>query len=178
VLEERGLELLLVNARHVQILPGRKTDVGDAAWLCELAEHGLLGGSFVPPAAIRELGDLTRYRKRLIQTHTAECQRIHKRLEDAWIRLGSVAADVLGVSGRAMLGALLDGERDPRSSPNWHGAACPASSRRCARRCAVAARPTTPAGAAGPGPHRAARAVHHRPGRGGRPGHRPVRAGP
>jgi transposase len=64
VLEERGLELLLVNARHVKLLPGRKTDVGDAAWLCELLEHGLLRGSFVPPAAIRELRDLTRYRKR------------------------------------------------------------------------------------------------------------------
>ena len=64
VLEERGLELLLVNARHVKVLPGRKTDVGDAAWLCELLEHGLLRGSFVPPAAIRELRDLTRYRKR------------------------------------------------------------------------------------------------------------------
>jgi transposase len=114
VLEERGLELLLVNARHVKILPGRKTDVGDAAWLCELAEHGLLRGSFVPPAAIRQLRDLTRYRKRLIQTHTAECQRIHKTLEDASIRLGSVASDVLGVSGRAMLLALLDGERDPK----------------------------------------------------------------
>jgi transposase len=114
VLEERGLELLLVNARHVKILPGRKTDVGDAAWLCELAEHGLLRGSFVPPPQIRELRDLTRYRKRLIQTHTAECQRIHKTLEDASIRLGSVASDVLGVSGRAMLQALLDGERDPK----------------------------------------------------------------
>jgi transposase len=114
VLEERGLELLLVNARHVKVLPGRKTDVGDAAWLCELLEHGLLRGSFVPAAAIRQLRDLCRYRKRLIQTHTAECQRIHKTLEDASIRLGSVAADVLGVSGRAMLRALLAGERDPK----------------------------------------------------------------
>ena len=113
VLEERGLALLLVNARHVKILPGRKTDVGDAAWLAELLEHGLLRGSFVPPPAIRQLRDLTRYRKRLIQAHTAECQRIHKTLEDASIRLGSVAADVLGVSGRAMLRALLAGERDP-----------------------------------------------------------------
>jgi transposase len=113
VLEERGFELLLVNARHVKILPGRKTDVGDAAWLCELLEHGLLRGSFVPPAAIRQLRDLTRYRKRLIQAPTAECQRIHKTLEDASIRLGSVAADVLGVSGRAMLRGLLAGERDP-----------------------------------------------------------------
>ena len=72
VLEERGFELLLVNARHVKILPGRKTDVCDAAWLAELLEHGLLRGSFVPPAPIRELRDLTRYRKRLIQAHSAE----------------------------------------------------------------------------------------------------------
>jgi transposase len=113
VLEERGLALLLVNARHVKILPGRKTDVADAAWLCELLEHGLLRGSFVPPPAIRQLRDLTRYRKKLVQAHTAECQRIHKTLEDAGIKLDSVAADVLGVSGRAMLAALVAGERDP-----------------------------------------------------------------
>jgi transposase len=114
VLEERGLELLLVNARHVKILPGRKTDVGDAAWLCELLECGLLRGSFVPPPQIRELRDLVRYRKRLIQAHSAECQRIQKTLEDAGIKLDSVAADVLGVSGRAMLAALVGGERDPQ----------------------------------------------------------------
>jgi transposase len=113
VLEERGFELLLVNARHVKILPGRKTDVCDAAWLAELLEHGLLRGSFVPPAAIRELRDLTRYRKRLIQAHTAEVQRVQKTLEDAGIKLDSVAADVLGASGRAMLAALVGGERDP-----------------------------------------------------------------
>jgi len=113
VLEERGFELLLVNARHVKILPGRKTDVGDAAWLAELLEHGLLRASFVPPAAIRELRDLTRYRKRMIQAHTSETQRIHKTLEDAGIKLDSVASDVLGVSGRAMLHALVAGERDP-----------------------------------------------------------------
>jgi transposase len=86
VLEERGFQLLLVNARHVKILPGRKTDVGDAAWLC-----GLLRGSFVPPPAIRQLRDLVRYRKRLIQAHTAEVQRIQKTLEDAGIKLDSVA---------------------------------------------------------------------------------------
>jgi transposase len=113
VLEEAGFQLLLVNVRHVKILPGRKTDVGDAAWLAELLEHGLLRGSFVPPAAIRQLRDLTRYRKRLIQTHSAECQRIQKTLEDAGIKLDSVATDVLGVSGRAMLAALVGGERDP-----------------------------------------------------------------
>ena len=107
------MELLLVNARHVKILPGRKTDVCDAAWLAELLEHGLLRGSFVPPAPIRELRDLTRYRKRLVQAHSAECQRVQKTLEDAGIKLDSVAADVLGVSGRAMLAALINGERDP-----------------------------------------------------------------
>jgi transposase len=113
VLEDRSWELKLVNAHHVKILPGRKSDVLDAEWLAELLEHGLLRGSFVPPPAIRELRDLTRYRKRLIQAHTSECQRIQKTLEDAGIKLDSVASDVLGVSGRAMLAALIAGERDP-----------------------------------------------------------------
>jgi transposase len=113
VLEERPFELTLVNARHVKILPGRKSDVLDAEWLAELLEHRLLRGSFVPPPVIRELRDLTRYRKRLIQASTAETQRIQKTLEDAGIKLGSVAAEVLGVSGRAMLAALVAGERDP-----------------------------------------------------------------
>ena len=113
VLEERAFELKLVNAQHVKILPGRKSDVLDAEWLAELLEHGLLRGSFVPPPAIRELRDLTRYRKRLIQAHTSECQRIHKTLEDAGIKLDSVASDVLGVSGREMLAALVAGQRDP-----------------------------------------------------------------
>jgi transposase len=113
VLEDRMFELKLVNAHHVKILPGRKSDVLDAEWLAELLEHGLLRGSFVPPPVIRQLRDLTRYRKRLIQAHTSECQRIQKTLEDAGIKLGSVASDVLGVSGRAMLAALVAGERDP-----------------------------------------------------------------
>ncbi len=113
VLEERGFELKLVNAAHVKILPGRKSDVLDAEWLAELLEHGLLRGSFVPPAVIRELRDLTRYRKRLIQAHTSEVQRIHKTMEDAGIKLDSVASDSVGVSGRLMLQALVDGERDP-----------------------------------------------------------------
>jgi transposase len=82
LLEDRPFALKLVNAHHVKILPGRKSDVLDAEWLAELLEHGLLRGSFVPPPAIRELRDLTRYRKRLIQAHTSECQRIQKTLED------------------------------------------------------------------------------------------------
>jgi transposase len=114
VLEERAFELKLVNAQHVKILPGRKSDVLDAEWLAELLEHGLLRGSFVPPAAIRELRDLTRYRKRLIQAHTSEGQRIEKTLEDAGIKLDSVASEILGVSGRAMLAALVAGERNPQ----------------------------------------------------------------
>ena len=112
VLEDRGFDLRLVNARHVKMVPGRKTDLADAAWLAELLEHGLLGASFVPPTEIRELRDLTRYRKRLIQTHTSEQQRVQKILEDAGIKLDSVASDVLGVSGRAMIEALIAGERD------------------------------------------------------------------
>lgn len=114
ILEDRAFELKLVNAHHVKILPGRKSDVLDAEWLAQLLEHGLLRGSFVPPPAIRELRDLTRYRKRLVQAHTSENQRIQKTLEDAGIKLDSVASDVLGVSGRAMLTALVAGERDPQ----------------------------------------------------------------
>ena len=113
VLEDREFDLKLVNAKHVKMVPGRKTDMADAAWLAELLEHGLLRSSFVPPPAIRELRDLTRYRKRLIQTHTAEQQRVQKILEDAGVKLDSVASDIFGVSGRAMLAALIAGERDP-----------------------------------------------------------------
>jgi len=113
VLEERGFQLELVNARHVKFLPGRKSDVLDAEWLAELFEHGLLRGSFVPSATIVELRDLTRYRKRLVQAKTSEGQRIEKMLEDAGIKLDVVASDILGVSGRLMLTALIAGERDP-----------------------------------------------------------------
>src|SRR4051794_30407230 len=95
VLEDRPFaELLLVNAQHVKILPGRKSDVLDAEWLAELLEHGLLRGSFVPPPAIRQLRDLTRYRKRLIQAHTAEAQRIQKTLEES--RPGARCPDCSG----------------------------------------------------------------------------------
>jgi transposase len=113
VLVERDVELMLVNARHVKIVPGRKTDVSDAAWLAELAEHSLLRGSFVPPPAIGRSRDLTRYRRRLVQTRTAERQRVEKVLEDAGIKLDVVASDLFGVSGTAMLRALVGGERDP-----------------------------------------------------------------
>ena len=94
-------------------LPGRKTDVSDAAWLAELGAHGLVQASFVPPAPIRELRDLTRTRTAITRERTREVQRLEKLLEDAGIKLSSVATDITGVSGRAMLEALIAGQRDP-----------------------------------------------------------------
>jgi transposase len=111
---EDVLNVILVNAAHVKGLPGRKTDVSDAAWLCQLGECGLLTGSFVPPQPIRQLRDLTRYRSTLAAERVREANRLEKDLEDAGIKLSTVASDILGVSGRAMLEALIAGERDPR----------------------------------------------------------------
>jgi len=110
---EDDFELLLVNAQHVKNVPGRKTDVADAQWLCQLLEHGLLRASFVPPKPIRELRDLTRYRKSLVWERAREANRLQKLLEDANIKLSDVASDVLGASGRAMLAALCGGNNDP-----------------------------------------------------------------
>ena len=110
---EDDFELLLVNAQHVKNVPGRKTDVADAQWLCQLLEHGLLRASFVPPKPIRELRDLTRYRKSLVWERAREANRLQKLLEDANIKLSDVASDVLGASGRAMLAALCEGNNDP-----------------------------------------------------------------
>jgi len=112
VLEDR-FECMLVNARHVKQVPGRKTDVSDAAWLCQLLEAGLLRGSFVPPKPIRALRTLTRYRKAQIQERQREANRLHKVLEDTGIKLDCVATDILGKSGRAMLDALCQGTTDP-----------------------------------------------------------------
>ena len=114
VLEER-VTCLLVNAAHVKQVPGRKTDVRDCEWLAQLLEHGLLRGSFVPPVPIRELRDLTRYRAVLVQDRTREANRLHKVLTDAGIQLASVATNVLGASGRAMLTALVEGTTDPNT---------------------------------------------------------------
>jgi transposase len=110
---EDEFECLLVNARHVKQVPGRKTDVSDAAWLCRLAEAGLLKANFVPPKPIRQLRNLTRYRKTQIQERAREVNRLHKALEDAGIKLDCVATDILGKSGRDMLDALVAGEADP-----------------------------------------------------------------
>jgi transposase len=110
---EDDFELMLVNARHVKQVPGRKTDLSDAAWLCQLAEAGLLKANFVPPKPIRELRQLTRYRKTQVAERQREANRLHKALEDTNIKLDCVASDILGKSGRAMLDALVSGTTDP-----------------------------------------------------------------
>ncbi len=115
VLEAAGFELLLVNAAHIKNVPGRKTDQNDAAWLAQLLEHGLLRASFVPPPAIRELRDLTRYRKAQTNERTRAAQRLEKVLQDAGIKLSSVASNILGKSGRSMLEALASGASDPEA---------------------------------------------------------------
>lgn len=107
---EGVLEVILVNARHVKGLPGRKTDVKDCEWLADLLRHGLLKASFIPPAHIRELRELVRYRQSLVKEQTAVANRIQKLIESGNIKLGQVVSDVLGVSGRAMLRALAAGE--------------------------------------------------------------------
>jgi transposase len=112
LLEDR-FELLLVNARHIKQVPGRKTDVRDCEWIADLLRHGLLKPSFVPDRPQRELRELTRYRTSLIRERTAEINRLQKTLEAANIKLGSVASDVLGASGRQMLASLVAGTTDP-----------------------------------------------------------------
>ena len=115
LLEDEGRTILLVNPQHMRAVPGRKTDVKDSEWLADLLRHGLLTGSFIPPAPIRELRELTRYRKTLVQQRAQEVNRVQKTLEGANVKLAAVATDVLGVSGRAMLAALLDGQDDPEA---------------------------------------------------------------
>jgi len=111
--EGQPFELLLVNPAHIKNVPGRKTDVNDATWIAQLLECGLLRGSFVPPVEIRELREVTRYRRQLTEERAREVQRLQKVLEDANVKLSSVASQVLGVSGRLILNALCAGERDP-----------------------------------------------------------------
>jgi transposase len=106
-------QLLLVNAQHIKAVPGRKTDVKDSEWIADLLQHGLLRGSFVPPQGVQDLRDLTRYRARLTQERSAVANRIQKLLEEANIKLSSVASDVMGASGQQMLRAIIAGESDP-----------------------------------------------------------------
>src|SRR5206468_9353362 len=106
---EGHVELIVGNARHIRNVPGRKTDVKDAEWIADLVRHGLIAKSFVPPAPLRELRELLRYRRKLIESQAAERNRLLKLLETANIKLASVLSDVFGVSGRAMLKALIEG---------------------------------------------------------------------
>jgi transposase len=116
LLEAQGFEVWLVNSQHVKHLPGRpKTDKLDAVWLAKVAERQMIRPSFVPPPQIRALRDLTRYRVDLVNTRTAEKNRVEKLLEDAQIKLSVVASDIFGVSGRDMMTALINGERDPKA---------------------------------------------------------------
>jgi transposase len=109
---EDAMQVWLLNARHMRNIPGRKTDVADASWICQLIEFGLVRPSFVPPPPIRELRNLTRYRKAQIEERSREVQRLDKILQDAGVKLSSVASDVLGKSGRAMLAGLVTGTTD------------------------------------------------------------------
>lgn len=110
---EDELRLILVNAREAKTVPGRKTDVADAAWLADLGAHGLVHASFVPPPPIRQLRDLTRQRTTVLRDRGREWQRLEKVLEDAQIKLSSVVSDLAGVSARAILQAMIEGETDP-----------------------------------------------------------------
>jgi len=113
ILADGDLTLILANAAHVKNVPGRKTDVADALWLAELLAHGLIRASFVPEAATQEMRALLRTRKQLVREQASHVQRIQKTLEDANLKLGSVLSQIMGKSGRAILEALIDGERDP-----------------------------------------------------------------
>jgi transposase len=110
---EDGFEVMLVNAQHIKRVPGRKTDLKDAEWIAQLLQHGLLSPSFIPPPPVRELRDLTRQRTQLVRERATVANRVQKVLEDANIKLASVASDPLGVSGRAMIRAMIAGQDDP-----------------------------------------------------------------
>jgi len=111
---EDHFDLMVANARHIKNVPGRKTDVKDCEWISDLARHGLISRGFVPPREIRDLRELNRYRRKLAQVQTGERNRLIKVLETAGIKLAGVASDVFGVSGRAMIRALIEGEETPQ----------------------------------------------------------------
>lgn len=171
ILEEH-VTLVLANAQHIKNVPGRKTDVNDAAWIADLLAHGLIRSSFVPPAPIQELRDLTRTRKQLVREMSQHTLRIQKTLEDANLKLDSVLSSVVGASGRAILEALIRGETDPEHLADL--AQGNARKKRCADRG-----PARPHYAASPPPAQAAprsdRCAGTRAGRRGR--HRGKTAG-
>ena len=110
---EGSFELVLANAMHIKNVPGRKTDVNDATWIADLLAHGLICGSFVPPAPVQDLRMLTRTRKQLVRERASHVQRVDKILQEANLKLGSVLTDIMGQSGRAILDAIGQGETDP-----------------------------------------------------------------
>src|SRR2546430_16943501 len=110
---EGDFTLLVVNARHIKTVPGRKTDVKDAEWIADLLCHGLLSASFIPSRPQRELRDLTRYRTKLVEERAREINRLQKTLEDTNLKLGDVVSDVMGKASRLILSALVEGETDP-----------------------------------------------------------------
>jgi transposase len=112
---ESNFEVILVNARHIKHVPGRKTDVKDAEWIAQLLQHGLLKASYIPETPQRALRDLARYRTKLVQERTREINRVQKVLEDANIKLGSVVSDIMGVSAKAMMAAIVSGQDDPQT---------------------------------------------------------------
>src|SRR5215218_10368468 len=137
---EGHVELIVGNARHIRNVPGRKTDVKDAEWIADLVRHGLIAKSFVPPAPLREL---LRYRRKLIQAQAAERNRLLRLLETANIKLASVMSDVFGVSGRAMLKALIAGSAAPEEMAALAEASCAASAPRCSTRLPAASKSIT-----------------------------------
>jgi len=114
---EDALTVILINPEHAHVLRGRKTDVKDAEWLADLLRHGLLQASFIPPLEIRELRELTRYRDSVVREQSRVANRIQKVIESGNVKLGQVASDALGASGRAMLWALARGETDAGNTP-------------------------------------------------------------
>ena len=141
---EADFTLLLVNMQLLSHVPGRKTDVRDSEWLAQLLECGLLRGSLVPPQPIRDLRDLTRYRRKQIEDRTQEVNRLYRVLEDAGLKLASVMTDVMGVSGRAIWRRCCEARPIRRPWRTWRGAACGRSCRRCDSRCAASTGRITP----------------------------------
>ena len=137
-------QVLVCNAGHVKNVPGRKTDLADAEWLVHLLECGLLRGSFIPPADIKAARDVIRYRAKVVQSRTSEVQRLGNVLQDAGIKIDSVASSITTKSGRAMIEALIDGERRPAAWPTWPRARCGPRSRTCPWRWRAASATITP----------------------------------
>ena len=137
---ENNFELILANPYQVKNIPGKKTDARDSQWLAELLAHGLIKPSFVPPAETRELRDLARYRVKLVEECNRTHNRIHKVLEDACIKLDTVATDILGASGRSMIRAIIDGKTNPDILAGKAQTALRVSCRSYAWRCAAVSR--------------------------------------